>query len=200
VNAAVQARPVQPAGHRLPLWAVALPVLFVVLVTGFGVATVLGGRSTHTVWAAPGPARVGAAAPDFGSLDLSGKKVGLSDFRGHPLLLTFWATWCTACRDEMPALQSLRDRYRAGGFEVLAVNYRETSTDRMRQYLAGLNVNLESVVDPDGAIASAYGVDIGLPVNVVLDRSHGVARILIGEAPTATVQSAIEQVVAPSGA
>jgi peroxiredoxin len=200
VNTAVQTRPVQAAGHRVPLWAVALPVLFVVLVTGFGVATVLGGRSTHTVWAAPGPARVGAAAPDFSSLDLSGKKVGLSDFRGHPLLLTFWATWCTACRDEMPALQSLRDRYRAGGFEVLAVNYRETSTDRMRQYLAGLNVNLESVVDPDGAIASAYGVDIGLPVNVVLDRSHGVARILIGEAPTATVQSAIEQVVAPSGA
>jgi thiol-disulfide isomerase/thioredoxin len=199
VNAAVQARTIQAAGHRVPLWALALPVLIVVLITAFGVAAVLGSRSTHPVWVASGHARLGAAAPDFSSWDLGGKKVGLADFRDRPLLLTFWATWCTACRDEMPALQSLRDRYRAGGFEVLAVNYRETSTDRMSQYLAGLNVNLASVIDPDGAIASAYGVDIGLPVNVVLDRSHAVARILVGEAPTATIQSAIEQVVAPVG-
>jgi thiol-disulfide isomerase/thioredoxin len=180
------------------VWALALPVLFVVLVTSAGVAIVIGGRSAQTVWVASGRAQLGALAPDFRSWDLSGKRVGLTDFRGHPLLLTFWATWCTACRDEMPALQGLRNRYRAGGFEVLAVNYRETSTDRMRHYLAGLNVNLESVIDPDGAIAAAYAVDIGLPVNILLDHSAKVSRIFIGEAPVATIQGAIEQVVAPA--
>jgi thiol-disulfide isomerase/thioredoxin len=110
------------------------------------------------------------------------------------VLLSFWATWCTVCHDELPALQRLQDQYRAGGFAVLLVNYRETSTDRMRQFLAGLSVGLEAVMDPDGAIATAYGVDVGLPVNVVSDRSGKVSRILIGELPTSTIESAIKQV------
>jgi hypothetical protein len=66
----------------------------------------------------------------------------------------------------------------------------------MRQYLAGLRVNLESVIDPDGAIGSAYGVDTGLPVNVLSDRSGTVVRILIGEVGIATVESVIKQVIA----
>jgi hypothetical protein len=82
---------------------------------------------------------------------------------------------------------------------VLLLNYRETSNDRMRQYLSGLQVKLEAVVDPDGTIASAYGVDIGLPVNVLSDRSGKVARILIGEVPLATIETAIKQAVTPTG-
>jgi hypothetical protein len=76
---------------------------------------------------------------------------------------------------------------------VILVNYRETSTDRMHQYMSGLQVNLEPVVDPDGAIAAAYGVDIGLPVNVLTDRSGKVVRILVGEVPTSTIEEAIKQ-------
>ncbi len=197
MNTAVGTRPIGTGGHHVPVWALALPVLFVLLVTSAGVAMVISGRSAPSVWVASGRAQLGGSAPDFTSRDLNGNKVGLTDFRGDSVLLTFWATWCTACRDEMPALQSLRDRYRARGFEVLAVNYRETSTDRMRQYLAGLNVNFKSVIDPDGTIAAAYGVDIGLPVNILIDHSRTVSRIFIGDAPTATLQSAIEQVVAP---
>jgi hypothetical protein len=68
----------------------------------------------------------------------------------------------------------------------------------MRQYLSGLQVNLEALADPDGAIAAAYGVDIGLPVNVLTDRSGKVARILVGEVPTATIESAIRQAVTPT--
>jgi hypothetical protein len=66
----------------------------------------------------------------------------------------------------------------------------------MRQYLSALQVNLESVIDPDGAIASAYGVDIGLPVNVLIARSGTVAQIMVGDVPTASMESAIKQVVA----
>jgi len=147
------------------------------------------------VWVASGHAIVGGTSPNFTTQDLGGKKVSLSDFGGRPVLLSFWATWCTVCRDELPALQRLQDRYRAGGFEVLLVNYRETSNDRLRQYLSGLQVNLEAVVDPDGTIAAAYGVDIGLPVNVLTDRSGKVARILVGEVPTATIESAIRHAI-----
>jgi thiol-disulfide isomerase/thioredoxin len=185
--------------RQVPAWALALPVVVVLLAVSAGVAMVVANRPSSGVWVASGHAIVGGASPNFTTQDLGGKKVSLSDFGGRPVLLSFWATWCTVCRDELPALQRLEERYRSGGFAVLLVNYRETSNDRMRQYLAGLQVNLDAVVDPDGAIASAYGVDVGLPVNVLSDRSGKVVRILVGEVPIATIESAIQQAVSPPG-
>jgi cytochrome c biogenesis protein CcmG/thiol:disulfide interchange protein DsbE len=177
----------------VPAWALALPVAVVLLAVSAGMALVAANRPSSSVWVASGHAIVGGTSPNFTSQDLAGTKVSLSDFRGRPVLLSFWATWCTVCHEELPELQTLQNRYRAAGLQVLLVNYRETSYDRMRQYLSGLQVNLEALADPDGAIAAAYGVDIGLPVNVLSDRSGKVARILIGEAPIATIESAIQQ-------
>jgi thiol-disulfide isomerase/thioredoxin len=179
----------------VPAWAMALPVLVVLLAVSAGVAMVVASRPSSGVWVASGHAIVGGTSPNFTTQDLGGKKVSLSDFGGRPVLLSFWATWCTVCRDELPALQRLQDQNRSGGLAVLLVNYRETSNDRMFQYLSGLKVNLEAVVDPDGAIAAAYGVDIGLPVNVVSDRAGKVVRILVGEVPIATIESAVQQAV-----
>lgn len=184
----------------MPAWALALPVLVVLIAMSVGVVMVAANRSSKTVWVAAGHARLGGTAPNFASWDLSGKRVSLSDFGGRPVLLSFWATWCTVCREELPALQGLQDRYRFDGFKVLAVNYRESSSDRMRQYLAGVHVNLETVIDPDGSIGSAYGVEVGLPVNVLSDRAGKVVQIVIGEASIASVESAIKQAVAPAAA
>ncbi len=184
--------------RRVPAWALALPVLVVLLAVSAGVAMVVASRPTSSVWVASGHAIVGGTSPNFTTHDIGGNKVSLSDFGGRPVLLSFWATWCTVCHDELPALQRLEDQYRSGGFKVLLVNYRETSSERMRQYLSGLDVNLEAVVDPDGTIASAYGVDVGLPVNVLSDRSGKVARILIGEVPIASIETAVKQAVTPA--
>jgi thiol-disulfide isomerase/thioredoxin len=184
-------------GRRLPAWALALPVLVVLIAVIAGVAMVVASRPSHSVWVASGHAFAGATSPNFTTSDLSGKKLSLADFGARPVLLSFWATWCTVCRDELPALQRLQDQYRSAGVSVLLVNYRETSADRMRQYLAGLQVKLQSVIDPDGAIATAYGVDIGLPVNVLSSRGK-VARIMIGEVPMASIEDAIKQVAAKS--
>ena len=170
--------------------------MVVLLAMGATMWVVASGRSSETVWVAVGHARVGGQARGFTSWDLGGRKVSLSDFTGRPVLLSFWATWCTVCKDELPALQRLQSTYRSGGLAVVAVNYRESSTTRMSQYLAGLHVNLQSVVDPDGSIASAYGVDIGLPVNILLDRSSTVVRVMIGEVPTASIEDAVKQAVA----
>jgi thiol-disulfide isomerase/thioredoxin len=195
VNAIARSDVKRPSGHGVPAWALALPVLVVLAATTAGVAMVIADRSASSVWVAAGHARVGEAAPNFRSVDLQGNKVGLSDFGSRPVLLTFWATWCTVCKDELPTLQSLEQRYSATGFKVLAVNYRETSTDRMRQYLAGINVNLQSAIDPGAAIAAAYGVDVGLPVNVLIDRSGRVAQIMVGETSTAAIEAAVKQTI-----
>jgi thiol-disulfide isomerase/thioredoxin len=190
----------KPKGRQVPAWALALPVLVVLIAMSAGIAMVVAGRSSNTVSVAAGHARVGGTTPDFSSWDLNGKRVSLSSLGRRPVLLTFWATWCTVCRDELPALQRLQDQYRAGGFTVLAVNYRESSNERMRQYLSGLGVSLQTVIDPEGAIGAAYGVDVGLPVNVLSDRSGTVVRIMIGEVPVASIADAVRQAVgvAPS--
>lgn len=181
--------------RSVPAWSLALPVAVVLLATTAAVGFVIlnGGSRTPTV--AKGFAAVGARAPDFSSWDLNGHRVSLADFRGKPVLLTFWATWCTACQDELPALQRIDDTYRTNGLTVLAVDYRESDTSRMTQFLAGLRVHLEGVIDPHGSIASAYGVDIGLPVNVWLDRNLVVSQIITGAVPETTLQGAATRLV-----
>ncbi len=182
----------------MPRWALALPLLVVVAATATAVAMITSGGSAKTVSVAGGVARVGGTAPAFTSWDLTGNKVSLADFKGRPVLLTFWATWCTACQDELPALQRIRDRYQSTGFTILAVNYKETNNARMSQYLAGLHVNLEAVIDPEGAIATAYGVDIGLPINVLLDRKATVTQIIVGLVPSAALETAVGKVAGPT--
>jgi thiol-disulfide isomerase/thioredoxin len=198
VNTAARANALKPDGRQVPAWALLLPVLVVVIAMSAGIAMVVAGRSSNTVRVAAGHARVGGTTPDFSSWDVNGKQVSFSALGRRPVLLTFWATWCTVCRDELPALQRLQDQYRAGGFTVLAVNYRESNKDRMRQYLSGLGVSLQTVIDPEGAIGAAYGVDIGLPVNVLSDRSGTVAQIMIGEVPIAAIDDAVRQAVGPA--
>jgi thiol-disulfide isomerase/thioredoxin len=180
--------------HPVPKWSLALPVLVVVAAVLAASIVVLSNSGTKTATVDPGVAQVGKKAPGFTSWDLGGRRVGLDEFNGKPVLLTFWATWCTACQDELPALQKIGDQYRSSGLTILAVDYRETDTARMSQFLAGLHVNMETVVDPQGAIAGAFGVDLGLPVNIWLDRSHVVSRVMIGAQPAATLGAAAAQV------
>jgi peroxiredoxin len=185
--------------RSVPAWSLVLPVAVVLLATTAAVGFVVLNASPKKPTVAAGTAQVGAKAPGFSTWDLNGSKVSLSDFRGKPVLLTFWATWCTACQDELPALQRIDDTYRTDGLTVLAVDYRETDTSRMTQFLAGLRVHLQGVIDPQGSIASAYGVDIGLPVNVWLDRNLVVSQIITGAVPDTTLQSAAMRLVGATG-
>jgi len=192
------ARNPRPPTLPLPRWALALPLLVVIAATAMAVAMIGGGKPARTASVAGGVAHVGGPAPAFTSWNLAGDKVSLVDFKGRPVLLAFWATWCTACQDELPALKGIEDRYQSTGFTVLAIDYKETNTVRMSEFLAGLHVNLEAVIDPDGAIATAYGVDIGLPISVLLDPTLTVRQIIVGLAPSAALEAAVGKVAAPT--
>jgi cytochrome c biogenesis protein CcmG, thiol:disulfide interchange protein DsbE len=140
------------------------------------------------VTVASGVARVGAAAPDFTSQRLDGSGVRLSQFRGKPVLLNFWATWCAPCQDEMPLIQRASDIYKSQGLVVLAVNYQQTNTSSMRAFLRKVNARFPAVFDPAGQIAGAYGVNVGLPVSVFIDRSGTVSFIQLGQMSDAVLQ------------
>lgn len=181
-------------GRKVRAWSLALPVLVVIAAVAVASALVLSNADSRTPTVQPGVAKVGQKAPGFSSWDLGGSPVGLDQFKGRPVLLTFWATWCTACQDELPALQKIGDQYATGGLTVLAVDYRETDTAAMTRFMAGLHVSVRTAIDPHGAIANAYGVDVGLPVNVWLDSNHVVSRIMLGAQPAAALDEAAAQV------
>ena len=105
-----------------------------------------------------------------------GRSVRLSQFRGKPVLVNFWATGCTACRAEMPAIERVWERHRAQGFQVLKVDYQELNQPAMRSFFGEVTVHFGSALDPDGKIAAAYAVTIGLPDSFLIDR-HGIIRI-----------------------
>ena len=65
---------------------------------------------------------IGDAAPAFVASTLDGKKFDLSTLKGKVVLITFWATWCTACQYELPSLEAVWRKYRAQGLEVLAIS------------------------------------------------------------------------------
>ena len=63
----------------------------------------------------------GKAAPTFVLTDLAGKKVSLADYKGRPVLVNFWATWCGPCKVEMPWFEEFRKQYASQGFEILGL-------------------------------------------------------------------------------
>ena len=146
--------------------------------------TVQGGRAT-----------IGQAAPDFTTQTLEGGRVRLSQYRGKPVLLNFWATWCAPCQDEMPLIQRASDLYKAQGLVVLAVNYQQTSTSSMQAFLRKVDARFPAVFDPAGRIAGAYGVNVGLPVSVFIDRSGTVSFIQLGQMSDAVLQQHLHTIL-----
>jgi len=68
----------------------------------------------------------GKPAADFTLEDLTERRVSLQQYRGQVVFLNFWATWCSPCREEMPAMEQLHQRFQPQGLAVLAVNLQET--------------------------------------------------------------------------
>ena len=79
-----------------------------------------GDEAMDTVHGAPSPLQH-KPAPPFTLKQLDGKTVSLSDFKGKPLVVNFWATWCGPCKVEMPWFEEFRKKYAAEGFEVIGV-------------------------------------------------------------------------------
>ena len=114
------------------------------------------------------PASQREPAPDLRLPDLQGNSVGLSDYRGQVVFLSFWATWCGPCRVEAPALQRLYERLAGEDFEILAVSL-DAEQDVIPRFAAQYNLRFPMLWDQDGEAARAYAVG-AVPLSLVLDR------------------------------
>ncbi len=112
---------------------------------------------------------VGKKAPEFKAKDLSGKSVSLSSFKGKPILLNFWATWCPYCREERPYLNSLHKEYKDKGLVIIAVSV-DKSEETMRKFLKKMPSDFIILHDNDNAASGPYGV-YSLPTSFTVDRN-----------------------------
>jgi cytochrome c biogenesis protein CcmG/thiol:disulfide interchange protein DsbE len=118
-----------------------------------------------------GAQRVGEAAPDFRLVDAEGRLVRLADFRGRPVVLNFWATWCPPCLEELPLFQELSESLNTPGDEAnvvfLLLNNNE-NPELARGFLEAEGIRLRAVLEPDEAQREAYG-DLGRTLSVLRD-------------------------------
>jgi peroxiredoxin len=124
-----------------------------------------------------GPAQQGAPAPDFTLKRLAGEDASLSQFRGKPVLVNFWATWCKPCRTEMPEIISAYRAHRGDGLEVLAVNLTDQENLKdVRKFVAALDLPFSVLLDRKGTVWKLYGLR-GVPTSVFID-SAGIVRLI----------------------
>ena len=122
-------------------------------------------------------AEVGQPAPDFGLAELQGGDVHLSQFRGHPVVINFWASWCPPCRTEMPEIVAAHAAHRAAGLEVLAVDLTDQeSRSDIRRFVAEMKMTFPVLLDERGRVRRAYRLR-GVPTTVFVDTA-GVVRAM----------------------
>ncbi|OAT79406.1 TlpA family protein disulfide reductase [Desulfotomaculum copahuensis] len=118
---------------------------------------------------------VGEQAPDFTLGTIDGKKISLSSFRGRPVMLNFWATWCPPCQEEMPEIEKFY-RQNGGKIQLLAVNLtaNEKSTDQVKQFLQSGGYTFPVLLDQNGDLARQYMIRY-IPTSMFID-SGGIIR------------------------
>ena len=124
--------------------------------------------------------KIGDMLPPITLNDLKGKSVTApTDFKGQVVLVHFWASWCTACRPEMAALESLYTKYRAKGVIPCSVDIGE-SREAVDKYLKNMNVTYPVLMDPKSATTKLYGIG-GIPTTYILNREGVIKFRIMGE-------------------
>ncbi|MBU8878771.1 TlpA family protein disulfide reductase [Bacillus sp. FJAT-29790] len=118
----------------------------------------------------------GDKAPEIELVDLEGHTVKLSDYKGKPILLNFWASWCGPCRIEMPYMEKQYKKYKKDGFEILAVNVTQTEKKRsdVDKFIKDFQLTFTIPLDEKGTASADYEI-IGYPTSYFID-SDGVIR------------------------
>jgi peroxiredoxin len=131
---------------------------------------------------------MGSPGPDFSLPDLQGNQVSLSSLKGKVVLLTFWSIWCGPCRQEMPMLESLYQKYRNEGLEVVGVNIDRDSISSIQDFLKKNRLSFPTLSDSDRNVMKVYRAHF-LPTTFVLDRKGTIIEKIVGLRDWSTPES-----------
>ena len=132
------------------------------------------------VWSASA-GELSGVAPGFDLAARDGGRVALSDLKGQVVMVNFWATWCGPCRQEMPHLEALYQRYNGLGFTLLGVNVEEDSSGA-DEFLAETPVSFPILFDPENKVSELYNV-VAMPSTVLIDKGGNMRFIHHGYQP-----------------
>jgi Peroxiredoxin len=114
------------------------------------------------------PLDVGAPVPAYTALTLTGDTVHVGG-SGAPMVVNVWATWCTSCREEMTALDSLNHEFGARGLRVIGVSVDEGDVAKVKRYAESNHLGFTVAHDPAGDIQRSYQV-MGVPTTFVIGK------------------------------
>lgn len=138
-------------------------------------------------------ANAATKAPSFSLPDVKGKKVRLSDYKGKVVYLDFWASWCAPCRESFPWMRKMQRRYRKQGLRVITINL-DKDKKLVRDFLRKYRVNFPVAYDPNGRIATRYGVK-AMPNSYLIDRQGRIVMVHLGfrQSDTGKLEARIKQ-------
>ncbi len=131
-------------------------------------------------------------APDAAFASIKGETVTLSELRGKVVLVNFWATDCAVCVKEMPAITATYEKFRARGFEIIAVAMRHDPPNYVLAYAEKNALPFKVVFDPVGAHAKAFGNVKLTPTMFVIDRHGNIVSRIQGAPDFARLHALLE--------
>lgn len=127
------------------------------------------------------PPTVGNLAPDFQFYNPEEEPVSLSDLRGKPVMLNFWATWCGPCVSEMPYIQQVYEEWSDKGLVLLAINKGEPPS-KVEEFLQDHNLSLPVLLDTKQVISQKYNIRY-IPTTFFIDKEGIIQVVRIGAFP-----------------
>jgi len=164
-----------PLFHLRFAWALLLALM--------GIATIAQQASTQapaspTLRAALRPTNERKSAPEFALKDDKGRTITLKNYRGKVVLLDFWATWCTGCKEEIPGFSELQTKYRDKGLEVVGVAKDDEGWKVIKPFLAVTKVSYRMLAG-DQKTFQSYGLQ-ALPDTFLIDGQGRIAAAYVG--------------------
>jgi len=132
-------------------------------------------------------------APDFRLPAVDGGMVALSDLRGRPVIVNFWATWCEPCREEFPLLRAAREQYADEGLEIVGVIH-DDGAQAAASFADSLDARWPLLIDAQDEAWRAY-LGVLLPISYYVDRAGIVRAVSYGPPPSGVLDEQIAKIL-----
>ncbi|HUN56546.1 MAG TPA: TlpA disulfide reductase family protein [Candidatus Binataceae bacterium] len=146
---------------------------------------------------ADSPVAAGKMASDFKLPLLDGQTVSLSSLRGKVVFLNVWATWCPPCREEMPSIEALYEKFKDDkNFVVLAVSQDSDGRAPVASYVEKHGLKFDVLLDPENEVGEAYDVS-GIPETFIIDQRGRIVAHHVGPYDWANpeIHDALEELI-----
>jgi len=145
----------------------------------------------------------GKQAPNFTLEDLTGRNVSLTSYKGHPVVVDFWATWCEPCKIEIPWFEKLHDQYAGQGLEILGVSTDDLDRDDpaklftekrdISDFVAKMGMNYPVLLGAD-AVEDRWQID-ATPTTFFIDKSGRIVASAVGLTPRDEIEADIKKAI-----